>query len=170
MDAPQEAMPESDPRFPSGSWTGFFLQHLWPGRSRMKLEMSFRGGRLEATGADRVGAFTFEGSYNAADGSCRWRKQYLGKHQVSYTGKSEGAGIWGVWELRALGGWFRDQGVFHLWPEGMESPDESKQTEQAFLQQPGAVRLILPLILLALLIAGAGAGAIFLILQFRFPS
>jgi hypothetical protein len=31
---------------------------------------------------------------------------------------NEGQGIWGVWEIRQFGGWYTDQGVFHIWPEG----------------------------------------------------
>ena len=33
---------ETDPRFPSGRWTGFFLQKAVPGRHLMELRLQFR--------------------------------------------------------------------------------------------------------------------------------
>ena len=37
------AVPERDPRFPGGSWTGFYLQHWMPGRHKMDLGLTWRG-------------------------------------------------------------------------------------------------------------------------------
>ena len=96
MAAPDLLQLETDPRFPSGPWTGFFIQPWIPGRHTMTLNLSFRDGGLAAEGSDRVGPFTFSGSYDREDGKCHWTKQYLGKHQVSYAGVNEGKGIWGV--------------------------------------------------------------------------
>ena len=50
MDAPEPLDLESDPRFPSGPWTGFFLQRLLPGRHRMELRLTFQHGTI--TGED----------------------------------------------------------------------------------------------------------------------
>jgi hypothetical protein len=125
---------ETDARFPSGPWTGFFLQPWVPwlaGRQTMTLDMTFHGGRIDASGSDVVGAFTFSGSYDLQDGSCRWTKRYKRRHAVSYRGINDGQGIWGVWEIRQLWGLYVDRGVFHLWPEGMEPADASKITERA---------------------------------------
>lgn len=128
---------ETDPRFPSGPWTGFFIQPWIPGRHTMNLDLTFRDGCLEAQGSDRVGAFTFTGSYDPQDGQCRWTKQYLGKHQVTYAGVNEGKGIWGVWEIRFLWGLYHDRGVFHLWPQGMAPDAEAALTERALLDDVG---------------------------------
>jgi hypothetical protein len=128
---------ETDPRFPSGAWTGFFMQRMLPGRRTMTLNMTFRDGRLEACGSDIVGPFSFSGSYDPQDSTCRWTKQYFGKHQVTYSGVNEGEGIWGVWEIRALGGWYRDRGVFHIWPQGMTPSREADLTALAFTDDSG---------------------------------
>src|SRR5262249_28154371 len=85
-------------------------------------------------GSDVVGPFTFSGSYDAATGTCRWTKQYLGKHWVSYTGVNEGQGIWGVWEINLLWGLIRDRGVFHIWPQGMTPSEGAELTVRAFLE------------------------------------
>jgi hypothetical protein len=133
---------EADPRFPSGPWTGFFLQRLAPGRNTMTVDVTFRDRQLKAKGADAVGPFTFRGSYDPRDGKCRWTKQYLGKHPVSYSGVNEGQGIWGVWEIRLFWGLFRDRGVFHIWPQGMTPPVEVDLTERAFHGDPGEGRVV----------------------------
>ena len=136
--APPDAIAlETDPRFPSGPWSGFFLQPWIPGRHTMTLDLTFHDGLIEAQGSDRVGDFTFSGAYDAKDGKCRWTKQYLGKHQVLYAGVNEGKGIWGVWEIRQLWGLYRDRGVFHLWPEGMAPEAEADLTESALLDEVG---------------------------------
>ena len=43
---------ETDPRFPSGPWTGFFLQPLVPGRHLMELRLTFRRGEVKGEGRD----------------------------------------------------------------------------------------------------------------------
>src|SRR5438876_11756365 len=93
-DAPTEL--ETDPRFPSGPWTGFFLQTRapHPGRHKMELRLKFRAGTLTGEGRDLVGKFVIRGRYNTADGKCHWSKRYLGKHDVIYQCYNEGTGIW----------------------------------------------------------------------------
>ncbi len=122
---------EQDPRFPSGPWTGFYLQYWLPGRHTTDVRLSWRGGRMSGTGHDDVGAYTVDGSYDVATGRCEWVKQYLGKHAVAYRGVNDGRGIWGVWEIRLLGGLYVDRGGFHLWPEGTDVSEASDRTEQA---------------------------------------
>jgi hypothetical protein len=122
---------EADPRFPSGPWTGFFVQSWLPGRHTMMLDMMFKDGALTAKGSDRVGPFTFTGSYDQADGRCDWTKQYLDKHQVRYAGVNEGEGIWGVWQIRLFHGLYLDRGVFHIWPLGMTPSEEADRTVRA---------------------------------------
>jgi hypothetical protein len=126
---------EQDPRFPSGPWTGFFLQYWIPGRHTMDLELTCQNGVLAGDGQDRVGPFTIEGNYDVATGQCDWIKQYTGKHSVAYRGVNDGHGIWGVWEIRLLGGLYQDRGGFHIWPEGTDVSEESDRTEQAVLKK-----------------------------------
>src|SRR5262245_14476512 len=133
MQADERANPEADPRFPSGPWTGFFLQHWLPGRHTTNMHLTWRDGKLTGTGRDRVGAFTVKGSYDLATGRCEWTKKYIGKHSVAYRGVNDGHGIWGVWEIRQLGGLYVDRGGFHIWPEGTDVSEESKRTERAVL-------------------------------------
>ena len=120
---------ETDPRFPSGKWVGFFLDKRLPGRHRMEILLTFAGGRMSGEGRDRVGKFTFEGSYDTTDGNCRWFKRYVGKHAVRYTGFNEGKGIWGTWELHFAGQ--TASGGFHIWPEGMADPTQPRLAEEA---------------------------------------
>ncbi len=115
--------PETDPRFPSGPWTGFFLQAEIPGRHRMELHLSFERGRMTGEGRDWVGKFVLRGRYDLADGRCHWNKRYIGKHDVFYQGYNEGKGIWGVWEMpMTMQMTHQYRGGFHIWPEGMSDP------------------------------------------------
>ena len=125
---------EADPQFPSGPWTGFFLQYWLPGRHATNLELTAADGQLTGAGRDHVGRYTMDGTYDLATGRCEWTKQYLGKHRVLYRGVSDGNGIWGVWEIRLLRGLYRDKGGFHIWPEGSDVLEESDRTEQAVLE------------------------------------
>jgi hypothetical protein len=100
-----EPLLETDPLFPSGPWTGFFLMpHTGSRRHPTDLQLTFAGGVMAGTGRDFVGPFTIQGKYNVADGKCSWTKHYLNKHKVFYTGYNEGKGIWGTWDIpNALG-------------------------------------------------------------------
>ena len=112
---------EADPRFPSGPWTGFFLQALLPpGRHAMELRLTFRQGQMSGEGRDRVGEFAIRGKYDLESGACHWTKKYVGKHDVFYKGYNEGKGIWGTWEMPTEGAHFK--GGFHIWPDGMPDP------------------------------------------------
>jgi hypothetical protein len=122
MDQPQPANLETDPRFPSGPWTGFFLQPLIPGRHLMELRLTFANGSLTGEGRDWVGPFVIRGQYTLADGTCHWSKRYLGKHDVFYKGFNEGKGIWGIWEIAASESLSGQRGGFRIWPEGMPDP------------------------------------------------
>jgi hypothetical protein len=149
MDTPDLPTVERDARFPSGPWTGFFLQWWLPGRHTMALDLTFNGGQLQADGSDAVGPFTFHGDYDRSDGKCRWIKYYHGRHEVTYSGVNEGEGIWGVWEIRLAGGLYKDQGVFHIWPRGMTPTAAAQATVSAYLSHLRA-RWLTRLALLAL--------------------
>jgi hypothetical protein len=125
---------ETDPRFPSGPWTGFFLQPQVPGRHLMELRLTFRQGQLTGEGRDLVGLFNLRGRYSVADGKCQWTKRYVGKHDVCYQGFNEGKGIWGTWEIPPEQNFGQHwHGGFHIWPEGMADPTESHLAEEADL-------------------------------------
>ena len=110
---------ETDPRFPTGRWTGFWLQRAYAGRQWMSLYLAFFQGIVRGGGSDRIGDFDLTGSYDLATGNCTVLKAYHGAHGVSYAGRNEGDGqwIWGVWTIRAF-----DRGGFHIWPEGEDDP------------------------------------------------
>ncbi len=127
---------ETDPRFPSGPWTGFYLQKLFPGRKMMELQLTFRQGEMTGEGRDRVGQFLVKGRYDLSDGRCHWTKRYIGKHDVFYNGFNEGKGIWGVWEISSRS--FPQKGGFHIWPEGMPDPSSPHLTEAADVPGPEA--------------------------------
>lgn len=133
---------ETDPRFPSGPWTGFFLQPEIPGRHMMELRLTFRAGGLTGEGRDWVGQFVVRGRYDTGDGRCHWTKRYLGKHDVFYQGFNEGKGIWGIWEIGARG-YSLLRGGFHIWPEGVPDPTTPVMHAQADLpveaEAPGPV-------------------------------
>ena len=117
---PSESHPlvETDPRFPSGPWRGFFMRdYNRPGRNQMELLLTFRQGVMTGEGRDYVGEFLICGKYNLDDGKCHWAKRYIGKHDVAYQGYNEGKGIWGQWEIPQI--W---RGGFHIWPAAMGDP------------------------------------------------
>ncbi len=130
MAAESEAL-EPDPNYPSGPWTGFFLQPLLPGKHRMELHLTFQAGAMTGEGRDWVGPFTIRGRYDVATGQCHWTKRYLGKHDVFYKGFNEGKGIWGVWHISASSASAQQRGGFHIWPEGMPDPTGDRLAEEA---------------------------------------
>jgi hypothetical protein len=125
----QPTQPETDSRFPSGKWVGFFLDRRMPGRHSMELTLHFADGRMTGSGCDRVGTFTVEGAYDIKDGQCLWIKEYIKAHLITYRGFNEGKGIWGTWELAWQGLVYN--GGFHIWPEGMSDPTVPVIEEEA---------------------------------------
>ena len=146
MNSPDTASLETDPRFPSGPWTGFFLQPLIPGRHRMELSLTFRNGTMTGAGRDWVGEFTLRGRYTIDDGRCHFTKRYAGKHDVFYNGFNEGKGIWGTWEIPASQDFAPQRGGFHIWPEGMHEGNEPELSEEADLPVEEEVHIGQPLI------------------------
>jgi hypothetical protein len=115
---------EPDSRFPSGRWTGFFLEPPLPGKHWMELILTFRNGIMEGEGRDRVGEFLIKGRYQVDDGKCWWTKNYIKKHSIVYHGYNEGRGIWGTWEYNP-----QHKGGFHIWPEAMGDPTQIRLAE-----------------------------------------
>jgi hypothetical protein len=126
MEIYEPASSEADSRFPSGEWTGFFLQPILPGKHRMELFLTFRDASIRGEGRDRVGRFTIKGRYQLEDGRCWWTKTYIGKHSLAYTGYNEGKGIWGTWDQGPL--W---RGGFRIWPIAMGDPTLDRLKEEA---------------------------------------
>ena len=126
-EAPEDA--ETDPRFPSGPWKGFFLDKRLSERRWMELDLVFKRGRVVGNGRDFVGKFVFSGAYDLKQGKCRFKKSYIGQHSVNYDGYNEGRGVWGVWSIPAD----NLQGGFHIWPEGTDVSEASERTERAVL-------------------------------------
>ena len=126
MKPPESAPPgsEVDSRFPSGPWTGFFLQPILPGRHQMDMILTFRDGRIAGEGRDRVGNFVFQGRYQVEDGKCWWTKTYVRQHSLAYEGFNEGKGIWGTWKYSPS-----NHGGFHIWPVAMGDPTQSRLAE-----------------------------------------
>ncbi len=129
-ESPPESPVEMDERFPSGPWTGFFLEPARQGRQWMELRLTFREGVLHGEGRDYVGPFLLVGRYETSSGKCWWAKRYVGKHDVAYQGYNEGKGIWGTWTIDVP----PLRGGFHIWPEGM--PDPSRPTLKAEADVP----------------------------------
>jgi hypothetical protein len=121
---PDEPTVEQDDRFPSGPWTGFFLQPSLPGKHWMELILTFREGVVTGEGRDWVGVFQITGKYQVVDGKCWWTKSYIKKHSVAYQGYNEGRGIWGTWEYDAS--W---KGGFYIWPVAMGDPTQARLSE-----------------------------------------
>ncbi len=104
-----------DPAFPSGRWTGYYMQAGI--RFRQDLDLDFTDGVMRGGGIDSVGAFTVAGNYCVESHEVTWVKSYTGGHDVDYRGFREGRGIWGTWRLD------RYRGGFHIWPRGEQAAD-----------------------------------------------
>ena len=117
---------ESDPFYPSGPWTGFFLQNppLPPGRFRMSLHLTFSEGLIDGEGCDEIGDFAIKGRYNKDNGEVIMHKRYINRHDVYYRGFNEGKGVWGTWHIDHF------VGGFHVWPEGMPDPTTPRMEEE----------------------------------------
>lgn len=123
---------ETDDRFPTGPWIGYFLQPGFGSRFEMQLALQFQTGRMTGEGEDYVGPFLIRGRYDTEDGKCVWTKQYVGRHAVFYEGYNEGRGIWGMWDIPQI--W---KGGFHIWPEGMADPTTQREAQSQ--QRPAGV-------------------------------
>lgn len=116
---------ETDERFPSGEWEGFFLMsQTGTKRHMMELKLTFAEGKMNGEGRDFVGEFLMTGRYEVETGRCAWAKKYVGKHDVSYDGFNEGKGIFGRWEILDIIVW---HGGFLIWPKGMGDPTKHRR-------------------------------------------
>ncbi len=44
------------------------------------------GGKIQATGTDEVGKFTFNGAFSTHDSTFKFIKNYIGQHTIYYEG------------------------------------------------------------------------------------
>jgi hypothetical protein len=117
---------ETDERFPSGPWEGFWLQRWYSGRQYMRgLSLEFREGKVIGSGSDRVGRFEFSGTYDVSTGKVSLVKAYR-RHSARYSGQNEDDGkwVWGVWSIGL------DRGGFHMWPAGEGDPAELREGKE----------------------------------------
>lgn len=125
------------PDWPSGNWIGFYVySRSVNNRHRMDLALTFSKGRVTGSGSDDIGKFVIKGGYSIRDGSCYWSKQYLGAHDVCYTGYREGRGIWGTWVIDYI-----SSGGFQIWPlgEGVAAKKQEEETRSAPVVIEGVV-------------------------------
>lgn len=127
MTSRQPACPvaETDPRFGSGRYRGFYVQ--FGIRTAQEMTLSFAGGRVTGWGLDPVGRFDVTGSYDVDRGRALWTKHYPGRHTVHYDVTAEVQhGMWGLWQIR---GYLGDRGGFQLWPVGGNGATEQREAE-----------------------------------------
>lgn len=121
---------ETDERFPSGPWVGFWLQKPLTGRQWMRdLWLEFVDGKIAGGGRDWVGPFHCRGSYDLKSGGVTIYKDYVDAHTVEYRGQNQNDGqwLWGVWHLPSIG----ERGGFHLWPKGAKDPTQHELKAEA---------------------------------------
>lgn len=117
---------ETDERFPSGPWIGYYQQ--WNTQARQRLVLSFKpdgtapvedgpahAGKITGGGRDPGGQFFVIGTYHTGSGKVELRKVYP-EHQVEYSGIHNGDGIEGNWVIR-YAMIPDDRGIFHIWPD-----------------------------------------------------
>ena len=104
---------ETDDRFPSGPWTGYY--HQWGVQSRQRLGLTFAGGAISGVGRDPAGEFSIRGSYDPDSGKVSLAKVYT-THTVEYDGHADGDGIAGRWCINYSFG-IADRGEFRIWPD-----------------------------------------------------
>lgn len=75
------------------------------GRQSMEaLRLTFDQGKIQGSGTDIIGPFTFSGLI-ANDGTVTLVKHYLGRHNVEYFGTYDGEGtLSGVWNIDGFRG------------------------------------------------------------------
>lgn len=131
---------ETDERFVSGPWRGFYLQ--WGMRGRQELSLTFFDAQIVGDGADPAGDFRVAGGYDVESGKVWMRKTYP-THTVEYDGVADPGkdmGIRGGWQIRTILG--RDRGQFHIRPDasaggaaeslGREQPVPAREAAAAF--------------------------------------
>lgn len=101
---------ETDKRFPSGLWMGYWMQGFIKGK--MQLTLEFIDGTVSGEGTDPVGSFTMKGIYSLKHNMVSMVKQYHGAHSVGYCGCAADGGLNGTWRIPR----FPETDEWRLWP------------------------------------------------------
>jgi hypothetical protein len=109
----QPGASETDDRFPSGPWFGYY--HQWGTQARQRLRLEFAAGTITGEARDPGGACSIRGSYDVQSGVVSLVKTYEA-HRVEYAGLADGDGIGGDWAIRYEAG-LTDRGIFRIWPD-----------------------------------------------------
>lgn len=100
----RDVEPTAGSNAPLARCEGWWEQDYFGRQEMDDLRIAFDGRKLRGAGVDVVGAFTLEGTVSEA-GAVAIVKQYVGRHQVDYFGRSDGEGTFsGVWRIGELGG------------------------------------------------------------------
>ncbi len=109
--------PETDERFPSGTWTGFFVQQeIYYGRCWMDIFLRFSNGIVKGEWHDIVGPFVMRGKYELDSAVVSIHKDYIEANHVYYKGRHKGKAISGIWHLPSM------RGPFIIWHEKNADP------------------------------------------------
>ena len=111
MSPPDNPNMETNHLLPSGDWEGFYNYAHDPEKHTISLRIQFLNGRMDGSGSDDVGAFSWVGVYDLSSMRCNSLKIYA-THRVIYNGYIDENGIWGNWEIPPF-----DKGGFHIWPK-----------------------------------------------------
>lgn len=108
--------------YPSGLWRGFWEQQFYGRQFMEDFTLRFNDGVITGGGRDIIGIFVIKGEYET--GKISFVKQYIGRHQVIYTGQYDGEGsIHGTWVIPGEG-----TGPFSLSPSPYQAkPDDPIQ-------------------------------------------
>jgi len=124
-------LPETDPRFVSGRWIGFYLQpQIHYGRCWMQLFLRFSEGKIQGDGRDIAGSFFLRGKYNLESAEVWFHKTYNDWH-VYYKGRYARKAISGIWYLPV------DSGDFVVW--SVDNSDPTIRRLKAEAELPVAV-------------------------------
>jgi hypothetical protein len=102
FDRGEYSPPENDYGL-TGRWLGYY-EH-YGDRHNMEMDLVFDEGTLSGHGDDVIGPFQIQGAYNE-DGHVRWKKMYIGQHDVEYGGIVSDFVIRGGWFLSGQFGSF----------------------------------------------------------------
>jgi hypothetical protein len=95
-----------------------------------ELALNFSDGRVEGSGLDIIGPFTFDGTYDS-DGTINVVKRYP-HHTVKYQGRYDGEGtIYGEWSIGSYA-----RGKFALSADRSAKPEETEILEITISYEP----------------------------------
>lgn len=127
---------ETHPLLPSGEWEGFYVYGHSPGgrKGQMNFTLNFHEQKVEGSGSDEVGGFTWEGVYDLEAMTCKMVKYYT-THEVFYNGHIDENGIWGTWTISDY--W---NGGFHIWPKAGEAAEKEAEKKPEVKKLSGTQR------------------------------